>query len=333
MTNEQTNYEKFQKAAHPKTVNTLKNYPSIKGYDFENGFKSKEFFESFLSTGFQATELGKAIHVAKEMINSKVTIYLSFTGNVISSGLHDIIRYLVKHNKVHVIITTASGVEEDVIKSMTDFKMGDFEVQGRQLFENGIGRIGNIFVPSDRYLIFERFINPLFVEMNDEQQKRGKPFTPVEITKLIGERLNEKSYLYWAAKKGISVYCPGIMDGSFGDLVYFFKKKRPGFHIDVTEEYKRLVDYTLQQDKTGVISLGGGIAKHYGLNAQIFREGADYSVYLTTAQEFDGSDSGGNQEEAKTWAKVKVNALTAKVKADFTITFPILVAAVFLEKP
>ena len=100
----------------------------------------------------------------------------------------------------------------------------------------------------------------------------------------------------------------------------------------MTEEYRRLVDFVLQQDKTGAIILGGGIAKHYNLNAQIFREGLDYAVYLTTAQEFDGSDSGGNQEEAKTWAKVKVNAMTAKVKADFTITFPLLVASTFAKK-
>ena len=67
------------------------------------------------------------------------------------------------------------------------------------------------------------------------------------------------------------------------------------------------------------------------LNAHIFRDGDDYAVYLTTAQEFDGSDSGGNIEEAITWAKVKVNAPAVKVVRDATITFPLLVAGAFQD--
>lgn len=330
---EKTNYEKYQKEAYqPRKIITLDNHPKIEGYDFSKKFNFENFMNSYLTTGFQATELAKAIKVTKDMIDGKSTIFLSFTGNAISSGLRDIITYLVKNNKVDVIITTGSGVEEDIIKSISDFRLGDFEVMGRTLFEHGVGRIGNIFVPADRYLYFERFMNPVFEEIYNVQKKRKIPLTPVEITKLIGPKLGKDSYLYWAEKNSIPVYCPGIMDGSFGDLVYFFKKKNSDFYIDVTGEYRQLVDFVLQQEKTGAVVLGGGISKHYNLNSQIFREGFDYAVYLTTAQEFDGSDSGGNQEEAKTWAKIKLNAPSAKVKADFTLTFPLLVASTFAKE-
>jgi len=44
-----------------------------------------------------------------------------------------------------------------------------------------------------------------------------------------------------------------------------------------------------------------------------------------------GSDSGGNQEEAKTWEKIKVDAPTVKIVADATIAFPLLVAGSFAQ--
>lgn len=326
-----TKYEEEQPKAHLKPTTKLDNHADVKGYDFDSKFNFEEFLDSFKTTGFQASELGKAINVTNLMIKDDATIFLSFTGNAVSSGLREIIKYLVKHKKVSAIVTTAAGVEEDIIKSLASFKLGDFDVPGRMLLEAGIGRIGNIFVLNDRYLEFERFMNPFFEELYVEQQKRGTPFTPVDITRMLGERLKEDSFLYWAAKNEIPVYCPGIMDGSFGDLVFFFKQKKSGFIIDVAGEYQRLVKFVMNQEKTGAVILGGGIAKHYLLNSNIFRDGLNYAVYLTTAEEFDGSDSGGSPEEAKSWAKINENAVSIKVKADFTITFPLLVAATFAK--
>lgn len=315
--------KKYKDQKHMVRNNELENHPIIKGYDFSQKFNFDKFMDSYATTGFQATELFKAITIMKEVQKQKIPIYLSFTGNAISSGLREIITFLTKQKRVHTIITTASGVEEDIIKHLSTFKLGDFEVPGRSLFEHGVGRIGNIFVPNNRYLYLERFIN----EVLEETYKEKKIVNPSYLLKKIGEKLGEDSYLYWAAKNEVPVYCPGIMDGSFGDLVFFFKQKRKDFVIDVTQDHVLLVNEVMQQEKTSALILGGGISKHYNLNAQIFKEGFDYAIYLTTANEYDGSDSGGNQEEAKTWAKIKLNAPTAKVRADFTITFPLIIAA------
>jgi len=89
------------------------------------------------------------------------------------------------------------------------------------------------------------------------------------------------------------------------------------------------VKMALNAEKTGVIFLGGGVSKHFILNANIFREGADYAIYITTAQEFDGSDSGGNIQEAMTWGKIRTNAPHVKVHCEATIAFPLLMAGAF----
>lgn len=45
----------------------------------------------------------------------------------------------------------------------------------------------------------------------------------------------------------------------------------------------------------------------------IQRNGADYAVYLNTASEYDGSDSGARPDEAVSWGKIKANASPVKV--------------------
>ena len=45
-----------------------------------------------------------------------------------------------------------------------------------------------------------------------------------------------------------------------------------------------------------MIILGGGLIKHHICNANLMRNGADFSLFVNTASEFDGSDSGARQE-------------------------------------
>jgi len=250
--------------------------------------------------------------------------------------LRDIFTYLVKHKHIHVIVTTAGAVEEDIIKCLKPFHIGMFNVSGRSLFEKGINRTGNIFIPNDRYLYFEKFINP-FLDRLYAEQKKGTIHTAADVTKELGreiaqEKNCEDSFLYWAYKNNIPVYCPTLMDGSFGDLVYFMKQRHADFVLDMTGDTKRIVDTGLNAERTGAIILGAGVAKHFILNANIFREGLDYAVYINTAEEYDGSDSGALTEEAITWMKIKPTASHVKVHADATLVFPLLVAATFAKK-
>lgn len=43
------------------------------------------------------------------------------------------------------------------------------------------------------------------------------------------------------------------------------------------------------------------------------RNGADFSVFVNTGQEFDGSDSGARPDEAISWGKIRKDATPAKV--------------------
>lgn len=305
---------------------------AIKGYDFDKGINYKEIFKSFKSTGFQATHLSKAIDIVNKMIKEKSFVYLGYTSNMVSSGLRDIFRYLVKNKKVNLIVTTAGGVEEDIIKCLGDFILGDFRASGKELREKGINRIGNIYVPNSRYCKFEDFLQPLLEEIYQEQIKTGKIITPSSLIWKLGEKINdERSICYWAFKNKIKMYCPAITDGAIGDNIYFFKYKRKDFKLDVSEDIKDLNDSTIGLKKSGLILLGSGVIKHSILNANMFRNGADYTVYINNAAEFDGSDAGALPDEAVSWGKILPDSESVKVFGDATILFPILVAESFAK--
>ncbi len=71
----------------------------------------------------------------------------------------------------------------------------------------------------------------------------------------------------------------------------------------------------MRSANTGVIILGGGLIKHHILNANLMRNGADYCVFVNTASEYDGSDSGASPDEAVSWGKIKRDATPVKVSS------------------
>ena len=89
----------------------------IRGYDLNNGIDYEKIFKSYMNTGFQATNLTKAIKEINRMIKCKqqelpeekkntstktnCTIFLGYTSNMISSGIREYIRYLVQHKMVN----------------------------------------------------------------------------------------------------------------------------------------------------------------------------------------------------------------------------------------
>lgn len=87
----------------------------------------------------------------------------------------------MEYLQVDCIVATAGGVEEDFIKCLAPTYIGSFELDGRQLREKGINRIGNLLVPNDNYCKFEDWVLPLLDEMLAEQKEKNILWTPSKI--------------------------------------------------------------------------------------------------------------------------------------------------------
>ncbi len=302
----------------------------VKGYDFSKHFDISEFLESYGTTGFQATHLKMAIDIIKKMRQENATIFFGYTSNMVSSGLRDVIAYLVKNKYVDVIVTTAGGVEEDVIKTLRPFVLGSFRADDKKLRVSGINRIGNILVPNECYIEFEKLMVPFLKQLHNEQKKTGKIISTREFSRRLGMLLkDDSSILYWAARNNVPVFCPALTDGSIGDMMYFFMHEHPDFKIDIASDLKELTDIAMNSKKTGAIILGGSLPKHHVMNANLPRGGTDYTVYITTGMEGDGSVAGARTEEAISWGKQSFAASSVTVDGDATIIFPLIVAGAF----
>jgi deoxyhypusine synthase len=355
------------------------NTPQCRGVDFNTVTSDNvldQIMESFMKTGFQATNLGLAVDQVKQMRSWRLSdvewkegddeelrppevrkrirarIFLGYTSNQISSGQREVLRFLVQHKMVDCIVSTAGGIEEDIIKCFQPTFIGDFALSGRELRKKGINRIGNLLVPNKNYCEFENWMEPLIQKMHKEQDEHWaewikemsehdpddasppKKFvwTPSKFIHRMGKEINNPdSLLYWAAKNDIPIFCPALTDGSIGDMLYFHSYKSPNFVLDIMEDIRRINDMAIQSHSTGMIILGGGVVKHHTCNANLMRNGADFSVYINTGHDFDGSDSGASPDEAVSWGKIRITAKPVKVCAEATIVFPLLVSQTFAK--
>lgn len=338
-----------------KSTFDLKDSAIIKGYDFNSGLNYDEILKSFATCGFQATNFDCAVKEINKMLATrnvslneeekdqyeddefiirkhKCTIFLGYTSNIVSSGLRETIRFLVQHKLIDCIVTTAGGVEEDFIKCMANTYLGSFELKGKELRDKGINRIGNLLVPNDNYCKFENWVIPLLDEMLEEQKSSKTLWTPSKMIQRLGERINnEDSIYYWAAKNKIPVFCPALTDGSLGDMMYFHSFRNPGLVLDIIFDLRRLNTIAVKAITTGMLIVGGGLIKHHICNANLMRNGAEYAVYLNTASEFDGSDSGARCDEAVSWGKIKKSATPAKIYGEASLILPLLIAQTFAK--
>jgi len=286
----------------------------------------KIFNEMSQSGGFESTNLSTGLEILTEMISNKKCLrFLSFVAAITSTGLRGIIKDMIKRKWFDVIITTCGALDHDIARYFSNYKEGSFSMDDGELADQKIHRLGNILVPMESYgpLIEEKIQS--FLE--EEYQSGVREMSTSDICKMIGKHLGVNSFLYWAYKNNISVIVPGIMDGAVGSQIWFFSQKHSDFKLNIMADSVLLSGLIFKAEKSGAFMIGGGISKHHTLWWNQYRDGLDYALYITTAQEFDGSLSGALVKEAISWGKVSRKAKQATIHAEVTTILPFLYSA------
>ncbi len=298
----------------------------VKDLKWKKGINVDDFVDKLGNVGFQSTEMKKAVDVILKMKKNGAKIFLTYTSNMVTSGLRGFFAQLIELGIVDVIVTTVGGIEEDIMKAKgEDFVIGKFKPDDIELYEKGVNRVGNIFIRNESYLKFEDSIGKMLISL----YKKKSRWTPSELMHELGLQLDDKnSILYQASKNKVPIFCPGITDGAFGFHLFMLQQKHNDFVIDVVKDFEKILFSTSHDDKKGLISLGGSISKHHAILACLLNGGLDYAVYMTTAHSSSGSMSGATTEEAKSWGKVKDDSDIATVIGDVTFTFPLVMIKV-----
>ncbi len=299
----------------------------VEDYTF---FKSMSVDELVLQMekawGFTAGKLAVAIKILEHMNREKsCTKFLSFTGNLVATGTRGALKELVKRKLVDVIVTTCGTLDHDIARCWKNYYKGSFVMNDVRLREEGINRLGNVLVPNDSYgMIIEKKMQTL---LEDLWKEGIKEVSSSQFCREIGKRIcNETSILYWAAKNNIPVYVPGIVDGAVGYQTWLFSQDHD-FKLNLLKDSGELNDIVFTAKKTGALIVGGGISKHHTIWWNQFKDGLDYVVYVSTADEWDGSLSGARPREAVSWGKISPKAKRIMVEGDASLILPIMVSA------
>lgn len=293
----------------------------VKDFKWKKGIKVEDFVSEIGKIGFQSVELKKASDVIIKMKKDGAKVYLTFTSNMVTSGLRGFFAQLINLKIPNIVVTTVGSIEEDIMRAIGEkFSISKFNSDDVELYEKGINRVGNLFINNESYAKFEDFMSNVLKKLYAIKSR----WPTSELIREIGLLLNdEDSVLYQAAKNSIPIFCPAITDGAFGFHLFMFQQDHKDFVMDDVKDFSNILFALNQDDKKGVIALGGGISKHYSLLSALLNGGLDYAVYMTTAHYSSGSMSGATTDEAKSWGKIKDDSDAATVIGDVTITFPL----------
>ena len=287
----------------------------------------KELYES---GGFTAKNLAIGVDILENMIKDKTCVkFLSFPACIISTGTRGVIKELVKNKLVDVIITTCGTLDHDLARLWKNYYHGTFMADDKELHKKGINRLGNIFIPNECYgIILEKKMRPIL----DKLYKTKKTWSTRDIIWEFGRHLEkeknkEESIIFWAYKNSIPIFVPGVTDGAFGSQIWMYYQEHRDFSIDLLKDEQDLSDIVFEAKKTGALILGGGISKHHTIWWNQYKDGLDYAVYVTTAEEYDGSLSGAQTREAVSWGKIKEKSKNITINGDITVLLPLMISA------
>ena len=299
---------------------------SVRDYKIESNSISLLIDGMAKSGGFESKNLWDGINIIRTMTKDKnCTRFLSFVGSIISTGARGIIKDMIKRKMFDCVITTCGALDHDIARASTKYYSGDFRMDDNMLYKKNIHRLGNVLVPQNNYgPVIEDKVQAC---LNNLYKKGIRNISTFDITRSIGESLDDSSFLHWAYKNDIPVIVPGIVDGAVGSQIWFFYQKHKDFIVNLLLDETRLSDLVYEASKTGAFIIGGGISKHHTLWWNQFRGGLDYAVSITTASEWDGSLSGALVAEAISWGKVKGRARQTTIHGEATTLLPFIYAA------
>ena len=287
---------------------------------------NKIFEQMSKSGGFESRNLAEGLYALTDMIKDKNCLkFLSFVAAITSTGLRGVIKDIIKKKWFDVVITTCGALDHDIARHFSNYNQGSFTMDDAELTKQDIHRLGNVLVPMESYgpIIEEKMQS--FLE--EEYAKGTREMSTEDICRMIGSHLGEDSFLYWAYKNNVKVIVPGIVDGAVGSQIWMFSQKHTDFKLNIIKDSDTIAGLIFKAKKSGALMLGGGISKHHTLWWNQYRNGLDFAVYITTAQEFDGSLSGALVREAISWGKVTQDAKQTTIHGEITTVLPFLYLA------
>ena len=295
--------------------------------------------EQFQTTSIQARNLGRCLEVWENALTDRKrpTILLGLSGPLIAAGLRKVLRDLVDWGVVDVVVSTGAVLYQDLYQSI-----GGQHWIGTPTADDV--RLRDLYL--DR--IYDTYVDELKFEDTDREIGRitesfpRRPASSREFLAFLGARFPDPaSILATAARRGIPVFSPALIDSSIGiGLTLYYQANRgrsDRFFLDAVRDNYELVQILAHSPRTAVVYIGGGTPKNWindGIvmaNYAFGREGEGhfYALQITTDVPHWGGLSGSTLDEAQSWGKISRTATRATAHVDASIGLPLLAGALW----
>ena len=291
--------------------------------------------EQMADMAFQARNLARAASIVDLMQKDKeCAVILTLAGSLISAGLKQVIVDMLEHNMVDVIVSTGANIVDQDFFEALGFKhyKGSQFADDSELRELAIDRIYDTYIDEDDLRICDDTTAVIANSMQPGAYS-SREFI-VEMGKYIEQNGHDRnSIVYKAYEKGVPIFCPAFSDCSAGFGLVHHQWNNPDNHvsIDSVKDFRELTKIKIENDKTGIFMIGGGVPKNFTQDIVVAAEVLGYedvsmhtyAVQITVADERDGALSGSTLKEASSWGKVDT-VFEQMVYAEATLAMPLI---------
>jgi deoxyhypusine synthase len=292
-----------------------------------------DLLDAFRSTSIQARNLAQCLEVWENALADprRPTIFLGLTGPLIAAGLRKVVRDLIDWGVVDVVVSTGAILYQDLYQTVGGRHwMGSPLADDRELRDLYLDRIYDTYVDELKFEDTDRAIG----KVTDRFPER--PASSREYLEFLGRNFDDReSILATAARRGVPVFSPALIDSSIGiglTLYYQAHRGKPRFILDSIRDNYELVQILTHSPRTAVIYVGGGTPKNWindGIvmaNYAFHREGEGhfYALQVTTDVPDWGGLSGSTLDEAQSWGKISKTATRATARVEASVALPLL---------
>jgi len=293
------------------------------------------FVDQMADTAFQARNLARAASIFDLMQQDKeCAVILTLAGSLISAGLKQVVIDMIESNMVDAIVSTGANiVDQDFFEALgfRHYKGSPF-MDDAILRDFHIDRIYDTYIDEDDLRVCDD-TTAIIANSMEPGAYSSREFI-VEMAKYIEvNNHNKNSIVYTAYEKGVPIFCPAFSDCSAGFGLVHHQWNHPEKHvsIDSVKDFRELTRIKIENDKTGIFMIGGGVPKNFTQDIVVAAEvlGHEdvsmhtYAVQITVADERDGALSGSTLKEASSWGKVDT-VHEQMVFAEATIALPLI---------
>ena len=232
----------------------------VRAVDVTNGKGIGDLLDQFRSSSIQARNLGRCLEVWENALTDqkRPTILLGLSGPLIAAGLRKVLRDLVDWGLVDVVVTTGAVMYQDLYQTIGGHHwMGTPTANDVELRDLYLDRIYDTYVDELKFEDTDRVIGKI------TEQFPRRPASSREFLQFLGERFDDPdSILATAARRGVPVFSPALIDSSIGiGLTLYYqanRKRKDRFILDAIRDNYELVQILAHSPRTAVVYIGGG---------------------------------------------------------------------------